>query len=305
MKFGLYDRDILKKLNQQSHHPSYAGKVFDFSLYISEPLLNEYLVTLCHTIFFGTLLYLLLSITSYLFFFIFTKEKFLPSLKTTEFKILHDIKWSLINIFIEAFLVSGLRMIIPRYSFIYFDYQEYPLWLIPLSFIFHMVWDETLTYWAHRFLHTYRFLYRHLHIVHHRSKSVTPFSGFAFHPIDAFIQAMPTFTSCFIFPIHQNIFLFFSILTPCWAISIHDNVPAIPCKLFLYATHHTIHHEKGRGQFKNYGKFTTVWDRLMGSYEDPDRINYGWKSESRLNYFNNFNNLLSKYLDNKLIKAKL
>lgn len=27
----------------------------------------------------------------------------------------------------------------------------------------------------------------------------------------------------------------------------------------------------------NYGKFTSVWDRMMGSYEDPDRINFGWK----------------------------
>jgi lathosterol oxidase len=185
---------------------------------------------------------------------------------------------------------------------IYYDVSEHSLWVIPLSIIFHIIWDETLTYWAHRFLHTYRFLYLKLHIVHHRSISITPFAGFAFHPLDAFLQALPTFTSSFFFPIHYNIFLGFSVATTIWAISIHDNIPAIPCKLFLYATHHTIHHEKGRGSFRNYGKFTSIWDRMMGSYEDPDRISYGWKSENKEKFFKPFNDFLSRTFDHLLVK---
>lgn len=69
----------------------------------------------------------------------------------------------------------------------------------------------------------------------------------------------------------------FSITTTIWAISIHDNVPLIPCKLFLYSTHHSIHHEVGRGQMTNYGKFTTIWDRIGNTYWDPDRIDFGWE----------------------------
>lgn len=300
---GLYAINQEQRLNQQSIHPSHAGKIFDFSSYISNSLLNEYLVIYFHTIIFGSILYLVLSTTSYIFFFKLTKEKYLPSLKTNKFKIAHDIKWSLINIWVEALLVSLLRMAIPRYSFIYFEFSELPYWVIPISIICHLIWDETLTYWAHRFLHTYRWLYLKLHIVHHRSIDVTPYAGFAFHPIDAFLQALPTFTSCFIFPIHYDIFLAFSIATTIWAISIHDNVPAMPCKLFLYATHHTIHHERGNGSFRNYGKFTSVWDRLMGTYEDPDRIYYGWTAGSQVKFFEKFNNALTYYLNEKLAKA--
>ena len=84
------------------------------------------------------------------------------------------------------------------------------------------------------------------------------------------------FISSFFFPLHYNAFLFFSVSTTVWAISIHDNVPALPFKLFLYATHHTIHHERGVGSFRNYGKFTSIMDRLMGTYDDPKRIDYGW-----------------------------
>lgn len=299
--FNFLILDSQKRLTQQSLHPSAASNYFNFSTYIENPLLNEYLTILTHTIVFGTLLYFVLSCSSYTFLYIFNKEKYIPTLRTTEFKILHDIKWSLLNIWGEAFLVSLLRMGIPRYSFIYYDITEYPLWMVPVSICFHVVWDETLTYWAHRFLHTYKWLYLKLHIVHHRSISITPFAGFAFHPIDAFLQALPTFTSSFFFPLHYNIFLAFSVLTTCWAISIHDNVPAMPCKLFLYATHHTIHHEKGQGGLKNFGKFTTIWDRMMGSYEDPDRINFGWKHEGRRIFFTPFNNFLAKTFNNLLI----
>ena len=300
--YGVYDRDIKKSLNQHSSHISSANHLFEFSWIIPNPLINEYLVVLIHTIIFGSLLYLALSMASYAFLFKFQKEKYLPLLSTKDFKIWHDIKWSLLNIFGEAFLVSLIRMAVPRYSFIYFDTNDWPIWIIPLSILFHVLWDETLTYWAHRFLHTYRFLYLNLHCIHHRSISITPFAGFAFHPLDAFLQALPTFTSCFLFPIHFNIFLFFSILTPCWAISIHDNLPALPCKLFLYATHHTIHHEKGKGSLKNFGKFTTVWDRMMGSYEDPDRIHYGWAGQNkRILFFSEFNRILSKVFDNRLV----
>ena len=300
-RLDLINIESERNLYLQSIHPSAASNYFNFSNFFHNPLVNEYFIILAHTIVFGNLLYFTLSISSYIYSYIYQKQKFLPELSTTDFKILHDIRWSVQNIIGEAFLVSVLRMWIPRYSMIYYSLSDYPLWMIPASIIFHILWDETLTYWAHRFLHTYRSLYLKLHIVHHRSISITPFAGFAFHPLDAFLQALPTFTSCFMFPMHFNAFLFFSVATTIWAISIHDNIPAIPCKLFLYATHHTIHHERGQGSFRNYGKFTTIWDRMMGSYEDPDRINYGWKSKRLEIFFQPFNSFLSRVFDDLLV----
>jgi len=77
-----------------------------------------------------------------------------------------------------------------------------------------------------------------------------------------------------------------------FAILVHDNVPWIPCKIFLHAGHHTIHHEPGRGINRNYGKLFTVWDRIMGSYEDPDRIDYGFvRSKGLLKFFDRINSI--------------
>lgn len=85
-------------------------------------------------------------------------------------------------------------------------------------------------------------LYRKIHYIHHQSKTITPFSGFAFHPLDAFAQAIPVFTSCFFVPLPINFVILHGLVTSLWAISIHDNVNMIPFKGILYAGSHTIHH---------------------------------------------------------------
>lgn len=204
-----------------------------------------------------------------------------------------------------SFLISALRMTLPRFSFIYYDVEEYGIAYLLLSIIFHISFDETFTYWIHRILHTNDYLYIKLHIIHHRSVDITPFAGFAFHPLDAFAQAFPTFVSCYFFPIHYNLILVYSILTTTWAISIHDNVPVLPIKLFLYSTHHTIHHERGYGGNRNYGKLTTVWDRMMGTYEDPDRIYFGYERDDKTkNFFRKINKIIDILVPDRTLKIK-
>jgi len=45
----------------------------------------------------------------------------------------------------------------------------------------------------------------------------------------------------------------------------------------------------------NYGKFTTVWDRIGNTYWDPDRIDYGWVDwKERIAEFIPFNNWYGK-----------
>ena len=274
LRISPIDRTLQNKLYKL--HPSFPH-LFPAKRLESYPILSEYISTVIHTITFGMFFYFLFCTIDYVYFFKIKKSKFIPKLEG-KFFILQDITASMENMLKEAFLVALIRVAHPRLSFAYYNVNDYPLWWIPLSICLHMIFDETCTYWAHRWLHTYKFLYQNMHIIHHRSVDVTPYAAFAFHYFDAFMQAAPTFLSCFFFPLHINIILVWSFITMCWAISIHDNVPALPFKIFLYSTHHTIHHERGEGSFKNYGKFTSVWDRMMGTYDDPDRIDFGFKS---------------------------
>ncbi|EAR82313.2 C-5 sterol desaturase (macronuclear) [Tetrahymena thermophila SB210] len=279
--------------------PTFSNFILDSAGQQIGNIIIEYICTLIHTIVFAYILYFTAATSSYFYFFVYKKKKYLPEFKG-DLKIAFDIKWSCINIFVESFLVSALRLAMPRFSMIYYDINDHSWLYIPFSILFHMMFDETLTYWVHRWLHTFPYLYTKLHVVHHRSKDVTPFSGFAFHPLDAFAQAVPTFVSCYFFPLHINILLGFSLITTIWAISIHDNVPLVPCKLFLYSTHHSIHHEAGRGQMTNYGKFTSVWDRICQTYWDPDRVYFGWDEwKQRKGIFSKFNSFYSKIVPDK------
>jgi lathosterol oxidase len=301
---GLHSIDMVLKVEQYKSHKSYPGNTFNYENLLKNELFSEYLSTLTQTVIFAIILYFTLCSISFFFFFKWNKEKFLPNFNG-KLLILNDIKWSMINIIVEGIIVSALRMTLPRFSYIYYDVNDYGYAYLIISILLHICFDETFTYWIHRIFHTNRFLYKNLHQIHHRSVDVTPFSGFAFHPIDALGQALPTFVSCYFFPLHFNVLLVFSFMTTIWAISIHDNVPALPFKLFLYSTHHTIHHEVGIGKFRNYGKFTSVWDRLAGTYEDPDRIDYGWiRSEKVKNFFKRINFYIDKYIPDRTLKKR-
>ena len=75
-----------------------------------------------------------------------------------------------------------------------------------------------------------------------------------------------------------NIVLAHGLATSLWALSIHDNVNMVPFKGILYAGSHSIHHFPW-GEKYNYGKFTSVCDRLYGTYCDPEGITgFGYKT---------------------------
>ncbi len=63
---------------------------------------------------------------------------------------------------------------------IYYDVNDYGIPYLILSIFLHHAFDEFWTYWVHRWLHTYHKLYLKLHIVHHKSVDVTPFTGILF-----------------------------------------------------------------------------------------------------------------------------
>ena len=59
----------------------------------------------------------------------------------------------------------------------------------------------------------------------------------------------------------------------------------------------------GIGKFRNLGKFTSIWDRLAGTYADPDRIDYGWKRDERyVNFFKKINWYIDKYIPDYTLK---
>ena len=84
---------------------------------------------------------------------------------------------------------------------VYLDVHQHGLlWLLaslPMLLLAH----DTYFYWLHRGMH-HRWLYRRVHRLHHRSVTPTPFAAYAFHPLEALLEAafLPLFL--LLFPVH-------------------------------------------------------------------------------------------------------
>ena len=135
-------------------------------------------------------------------------------------------------------------------------------WQLP-SFI---LFTDCGIYFIHRGLH-YPPIYKKLHKPHHKWIVCTPFASHAFHPVDGYFQSLPYHWFPFFFPLHKISYILLFTFVNFWTVMIHDGEYLSNDPVINGAACHTIHHLYFN---YNYGQFTTLWDRLGGSYREPD-----------------------------------
>ena len=225
----------------------------------------------------GLGVYFLLSGLSYLYFFVWRKDRYHPDYKADPAVLRRSMKWAFFSAAGNAALVVPVELlIIYGKSQIYLDVDTRGWGYLLLSIAGVVVVAETLIYWIHRALHT-PFLYRHLHIYHHQFREPTPFASVAFHPLDSFAQASPYHLCAFLFPMHVWVYHGFVMLATIWAVAIHDRVRLAPTEWINHTGCHMVHHWYFA---HNYGQFFTLWDRLCGTYRSaaclPQRFASSW-----------------------------
>ena len=156
-----------------------------------------------------------------------------------------------------------------QYTQFYSDVREHSIaWLllsIPLTVILH----DTYFYWLHRLMHHPR-LYRRAHLTHHLSVNPSPWAAFAFHPLEAVLEAITIPLLLFSMPLHPIAFLAFVTIMLFINVYGHLGYELFPKKLYQHplgqwlnsSVHHNLHHEKFNG---NYGLYFTFWDRICGT----------------------------------------
>lgn len=173
------------------------------------------------------------------------------------------------------------------------------LWYDICQPFFFLVFTDFLIYWIHRGLHHPR-IYKTLHKPHHRWIVPTPFASYAFHPMDGFAQSVPYHLFPMVVPMHKFLFLGGFMFVNVWTVLIHDGEYISNNPVINGSACHTAHHlffkyvlslflfthldiSVGSLDFRssemvankmvcsyNYGQFTTIWDRIGGSYRKPD-----------------------------------
>ena len=140
------------------------------------------------------------------------------------------------------------------------------------SIVLAIVVHDAYFYWTHRLLH-WRPLYRLAHHVHHRSTTPTPWAAYAFHPLEALIQAGFYVVIVFAIPMHPvalMLFLVYMIVRNVVGHLGHEIWPAgfarwPLTRWHLTPTHHDLHHHFSKG---NYGLYFSFWDDWMGTSRD-------------------------------------
>jgi lathosterol oxidase len=154
---------------------------------------------------------------------------------------------------------------IARHGWVYFFAA------FPLMFLMH----DTYFYWMHRLIH-HRRLFRLFHLVHHRSVNPSPWSAYAFHPLEAFTESLIFVIFLFTIPINTwHLFIFF-LLSLMYNVYGHLGFELYPAGFHRHwlgrwvntSVCHNQHHRHFKG---NYGLYFLFWDRMMGTLrEDYD-----------------------------------
>lgn len=169
---------------------------------------------------------------------------------------------------------------------VYRDFDDHGWIWWGCSIIVGLVIHDFYFYWAHRFMHLPG-VFEHVHRVHHMSTNPSPLAAFAFHPVEAVIEALVIVVIAAIVPIHPSALIvigMYSIITNVIGHLGFELFPASwashPVLRFLNtATSHNQHHATFR---YNFGLYTLIWDRAFGTLHpryaalyskvtDPDR----------------------------------
>lgn len=230
--------------------------------------------------FFGIILfrYFLVAGGTYWFFYSPYSQSFmirnLPHQSPSWQSIQHDIQLSVLSAGVfalaAAFIMSGYSWGITR---LYSDVTQYGLWYLGLSYGAVLVLQDAYFYFTHRLFHHSR-IFPWLHQGHHRSHYPTPWTSFAFDPLEAIAQSLFLVAIIFIIPLHFITLIAILTTMTVWAVLNHLGIERLPLsfphhwlgKWFIGPAHHAIHHLKYR---VHYGLYFTFWDKLLGT-DDPD-----------------------------------
>lgn len=189
-------------------------------------------------------------------------------------QIRREIYWSLLSCAIFAGAGTlGWMAWNHGYSRVYLHVADYGRFYFVASFPLLLLLQDAYFYFAHRLMHHPR-VFKRVHLAHHEAKHPSPFASFAFHPLEALLEALILPLLILVVPTHPLVLLAFLTTMSFFGVINHTGYEFYPrafgknawLKQWLTTTHHEMHHTHFRW---NYGLYFTFWDRWLGT-EHPD-----------------------------------
>lgn len=134
------------------------------------------------------------------------------------------------------------------------------------SFFIALIIQDIYFYWTHRFLHV-PFMFKNVHLLHHRSTDTNAWSAYSFHPVEAVFQIGIIPLLAFIAPVHEVALICFGVLLFLITVYGHSGYELRHKKgkaldIFNSSLHHFQHHKYVH---YNFGIFLRIWDKVFGT----------------------------------------
>ncbi len=186
-----------------------------------------------------------------------------------------DIMFSILSVAIFAVINTATFWYAFDYTKVYMDFSEYGVGYYIFTWVWMFLLHDTWFYWWHRAMH-HPLLFKHVHLVHHKSTNPSPWTAYAFHPFEAVIEASILPVIAFTLPVHSSAISFFFLFQIAYNVYEHLGFELYPNgfnktwfgRFISTSVSHNLHHHKFHG---NFGLYFLFWDRLMGTLrEDYD-----------------------------------
>jgi sterol desaturase/sphingolipid hydroxylase (fatty acid hydroxylase superfamily) len=199
------------------------------------------------------------------------RRRIQPASKAKPVKIGFEIMWSCLSFLVfsvEAGIAYALYL--HGHTRLLMSWGDLPPFIHVAEFILLFVIHDAYFYWTHRAMH-HRFVFRHVHYVHHQSVNPTPFAAFAFHPVEAFIETaflIPIILWC---PLYIGTLIAFLFISHLFNVIGHMGYEFFPpaairsrwTSWITTSTHHNLHHQHVSS---NFGLYWRIWDDIGGSF---------------------------------------
>lgn len=142
-------------------------------------------------------------------------------------------------------------------------------WVVALQVGFFVYLDDFLYYWMHRAMHR-RWLFKHIHGVHHRVRAPVAAVGHSMHVVEYLLTTAVMLVGPLVLGVHVLTLYVWVVIRQWEAAEGHCgyDFPLSPSRLVPgshAAGHHDFHHAKVNG---NYAGYLPIWDRVFGTFVD-------------------------------------
>jgi sterol desaturase/sphingolipid hydroxylase (fatty acid hydroxylase superfamily) len=181
---------------------------------------------------------------------------------------IREIRYSFVSLLVFSTIATILYQTkILDYTTLYYNINDhgwfYYFMVILLMFIIY----DFYFYLTHLLMHRKK-IFNLVHIVHHKSKYISPLSALSMHPIEAIVNHGALIMLFFLLPIHTTHVYIWVAVTIVHTTYLHLGVEIYSEKflktkigrLLYTATNHAQHHSFFKG---NYGFYTLIWDKLF------------------------------------------